>query len=196
MGKSDKSRNKVRVIAGSHRSRMIGFSDRPGLRPTGDRIRETLFNWLQLDVAGARCLDLFAGSGILGIEALSRGASWVDFVDADRQVCQDIDSNLKLLGIRNASIICNDALNWLESNAPPEPYDVLFLDPPFGSGLLEKVLGALQGKECIGERSKVYMECDRCKEEELVKSAAQANWQQLKFKRAGEVSFMLYRYGI
>jgi 16S rRNA (guanine966-N2)-methyltransferase len=193
MGKSDKSRNRVRIIAGSHRSRLISFADRPGLRPTGDRIRETLFNWLQLDVAGARCLDLFAGSGILGLEALSRGAIWVDFVDADRQVCQDIDSNLKLLGIRSASVICSDALGWLGSNACSEPYDVIFLDPPFGSGLLENVLNALRSKECLSDHGKIYVECDRRQEAGLLKSIALANWHQLRLKRAGEVSFMLYQ---
>lgn len=192
MGKSDKSRNKVRIIAGCHRSRLISFSDRPGLRPTGDRIRETLFNWLQLEIAGARCLDLFAGSGILGIEALSRGANWVDFVDADRRVCQDVDLNLKLLQITNASIVCSDALSWLGSKTCKEPYDVLFLDPPFGSGLLEKVLAALRDKDCLSDHGKIYVECDRHEEAEFVKNANLANWQQLKLKRAGEVSFMLY----
>lgn len=193
MSKSDKSKNKVRIIAGSHRSRLISFSDRPGLRPTGDRVRETLFNWLQLDIAGARCLDLFAGSGILGIESLSRGASWVDFVDADRRVCQDVDSNLKLLGITNASIVCSDALSWLASHTASDAYDVVFLDPPFDSEQLEKIMDALKHTDSLSEHCKIYVECNRQQEASVVESATAANWQQLKLKRAGEVSFMLYQ---
>ena len=197
MAKTDKSksqdRNKVRVIAGRHRSRQISFDDRPGLRPTGDRIRETLFNWLQLDIAGARCLDLFAGSGILGIESLSRNASWVDFVEVDRKVCQDIDANLKLLEISNAKVHCLDALAWLGNSAVKEKYDVLFLDPPFDSSALNSVLGSLQDCDCLNANSKIYIECDRGDEEQVTNSPAIANWKQLKQKRAGDVSFFLYQ---
>ncbi len=198
MSKTDKSRsqsrNKVRVIAGKYRSRQISFADRPGLRPTGDRIRETLFNWLQLDIAGARCLDLFAGSGILGIESLSRDASWVDFVDADRRVCQDIKANLELLQVTNASVQCVDALEWLARLDAKRKYDVLFLDPPFDSGVLDEVLNTANWKHCLNSGCKMYVECDYRAEEKVRSSQSMSSWIQLKHKRAGDVSYSLYQY--
>src|SRR5690554_6735429 len=110
-----KSTNSLRVIAGQWRSRRLHFPDLDGLRPTADRVRETLFNWLQERIAYARCLDLFAGSGACGIEALSRGAQFVRFVDVSPLATRALRANLELLGARNYDVLCEDSLTWIAS---------------------------------------------------------------------------------
>lgn len=125
----------MRIIGGSYRRRLLEFPDRDGLRPTPDRVRETLFNWLGQDLPGWRCLDLFAGSGALGFEAASRGATQVVMIEQDAAALAALEKNCRLLGIAQVEIRCGDAAAWLAGNRTP--FDLIFVDPPFTSGLAE-----------------------------------------------------------
>lgn len=181
--------NSVRIIGGFHRTRKIHFPDAPGLRPTADRIRETLFNWLRDDIHGARCLDLFAGSGALGIESLSRGAKEVEFVEMNSLVKKALAESLASLDIPNAVIHMEDALSWIHRNrASAEPFDVVFLDPPFADGLLPRVCQQLADSGLVRPGSKIYIESDA----DMPEIVAPGNWQALKSKRAGNVRFQLF----
>jgi len=188
-GSSKRSKNSVRIIGGFHRTRKIHFPDAPGLRPTADRIRETLFNWLRDDIHGARCLDLFAGSGALGIESLSRGAKVVEFVEMNSQVKNALAESIASLEIPNAVIHLEDALSWIHRNkASAEPFDVVFLDPPFADGLLPRVCQQLADSGLLKANAKIYLESDAA----LPEFVAPDNWQSLKSKRAGNVRFELF----
>lgn len=182
------TKNKVRIIAGTHRSRQVSFPDLPELRPSGDRVRETLFNWLQLDIAGATCLDLFAGSGILGMEAISRGASWVDFVDANALACKTIQSNLQLLEMSASKVHQSDAIHWLGSAQPKESYDLVFLDPPFSGKALTPAIELLESNKLFSSSAKLYIESGVALQDET----ALANWKLLKEKKAGQVLSYLF----
>ncbi len=133
-----KPANQVRVIGGEHRRRMLHFPDLPGLRPTPDRVRETLFNWLGQDLPGMVCLDAFAGSGALGFEAASRHASRVLMLEASRPACEALRQNRDLLKMERVEIRQAEALAWMRTAA--ERFDVIFLDPPFDGGLMEEAL--------------------------------------------------------
>jgi len=133
---------KVRIIGGRWRGRRIGVPSLPALRPSPDRVRETLFNWLQSVIGGARCLDLFAGTGALGIEALSRGASHVVFVDCEPMVARHLNDTVRQLEAEAmASVYVADAMRFLDG--PVQGFDVVFLDPPFASDLLGRALSRL-----------------------------------------------------
>ena len=151
----------VRIIGGELRSRRIIFSDIPGLRPTQDRIRETLFNWLAPYIRGATCLDLFAGSGVLGFESLSRGAKSVCFVDNHPKVLADLRVNAEKLTINSLqwTIIRGEIPNWMPQ-LPQAPFDIIFLDPPFHQGLLPAAiyLFAKYTSDCQG--ALIYMEME------------------------------------
>lgn len=176
--------NQLRIIGGSWRSRRVAFPDVEGLRPSPDRVRETLFNWLAPRIEGARCLDLYAGSGALGLEALSRGAAEVVFVDTDRRVIIQLEQNLKLLGARGAGVVQADALAFLQR--PPRPFDVVFLDPPFRQGLLPACLQGLAAG-WLAPGARVYVE----HEAELVEAPVPAGWALLRSKQAGQVRYSL-----
>ena len=133
--------NKVRIIGGAWRSRIINFPTQAGLRPTPDRVRETLFNWLGQNLAGKTCLDLFAGSGALGFEACSRGAQHVTLIEQNTKIFAALCDNAAKLGPEHLSIRCADGAMWLRDKA--DVYDVIFLDPPFQSEMLDKVLPLL-----------------------------------------------------
>lgn len=135
------SRSQVRIIGGSWRGRRIEFQAEPGLRPTPDRVRETLFNWLGQDLPGWVCLDLFAGSGALGFEAVSRGAGRVVMVERDAPAMAALQKNRATLGADQADLQRADAMSWLANNR--ETFDLVFLDPPFDSGLAGQVLADL-----------------------------------------------------
>ncbi len=153
--------NILRIIGGQWRSRKLSFPDAPGLRPTPDRIRETLFNWLQADIHGARCLDLFAGSGALGIEALSRGADNVAFVDTQKNAVSQLQQNLALLKVDqdNAQVYQLDAKVYLQNQARVDaPFDIVFLDPPYRKGLLNDALRLLQKKSLLTKNNLIYLE--------------------------------------
>lgn len=132
----------VRIIGGDWRGRKLPVLMAEGLRPTSDRVRETLFNWLQFDVAGAHCLDLFAGSGALGFEALSRGAKSVTFLELSMPVAQQLKTNLKTLNCTTAQVVQGDSLQWLDQPVE-QPFDIVFLDPPFNQGLMQLVVDKL-----------------------------------------------------
>ena len=157
------ARNEVRIIGGKWKGRKLSFPDSKTLRPTLGRVRETLFNWLRADVADARCLDLFAGSGALGFEALSRGASEVTFVDNDQSAAKALRNNAtRLLGNEgdciHAKIHQLSAWRFLdrcESGVEPR-WDLIFLDPPFDSGALERALMAIAERNLLNEHGRVY----------------------------------------
>ncbi|MEW6648231.1 MAG: 16S rRNA (guanine(966)-N(2))-methyltransferase RsmD [Pseudomonadota bacterium] len=176
--------NQLRIIGGTWRSRRVSFPDVEGLRPSPDRVRETLFNWLAPIIAGSRCLDLYAGSGALGLEALSRGAAAVTFVDTDRRVVQQLEQNLKLLGARGASVVQGDALNFLQR--APQAFDVVFLDPPFRRNLLPACLEQLAAG-WLAEGARVYVES----EAELGEPPLPPDWELLRSKQAGQVRYSL-----
>ncbi|MDP2029126.1 MAG: 16S rRNA (guanine(966)-N(2))-methyltransferase RsmD [Thiobacillus sp.] len=133
--------NRVRIIGGHYRRRLLDFPDADGLRPTPDRVRETLFNWLGQDLPGWTCLDLFAGSGALGFEAASRGAARVVMIERDAKAIRALESNRATLGASQLDILRADALAWLANNR--ETFDLIFIDPPFDSGLAASVLPEL-----------------------------------------------------
>jgi 16S rRNA (guanine966-N2)-methyltransferase len=133
--------NRVRIIGGQYRRRLLDFPDADGLRPTPDRVRETLFNWLGQDLPGWTCLDLFAGSGALGFEAASRGAARVVMIERDAKAIRALEANRATLGASQLDILRADALAWLATNR--ETFDLIFIDPPFDSGLAVAVLPEL-----------------------------------------------------
>ncbi|MGB2064245.1 MAG: 16S rRNA (guanine(966)-N(2))-methyltransferase RsmD [Marinomonas gallaica] len=181
-----KGQSKLRIIGGDWRSRQLPILDLDGLRPTTDRVRETVFNWLNFDIPGASCLDLFAGSGALGLEALSRGAKECTFVELNRAVAQQITHNLTTLKASNGSVINRDAMAYL--NTPPTAFDVIFLDPPFRKGLLEKIIPMIS-EGWLKPNGYIYIE----KESENALSCLPNHWQLEKEKRAGQLTYSLYK---
>jgi len=150
---------KIRIIGGQWRGRKLTVPDRAGLRPTGDRARETLFNWLQALTPGARCLDLFAGTGALGLEALSRGAASTVFVERDRQLAEALRGvAADWPGGERMEIVQADVLRWLADDH--RRYDLVFIDPPFGAGLQRRVLEALIEGGHLAANARVYVEQD------------------------------------
>lgn len=174
-----------RIIAGRWRSRRLAFPPRPGVRPTGDRIRETLFNWLQPVIPGARCLDLFAGSGALGLEALSRGAAEAVFVDRDPACIEAIGRHLQTLGAEGAERVTADAAAWLRG--PARAFDVVFLDPPFDSGLLVECCELLAAGGWVTPGGRIYLEHAAA----TPPPALPAGWRLLRSARAGAVRYHL-----
>jgi 16S rRNA (guanine966-N2)-methyltransferase len=173
----------VRIIAGEYRRRLIGVAPRPELRPTPDRVRETLFNWLGQDLRGMACLDLYAGSGALGFEAASRGARRVVLVERDRAALAQLESNRAVLGARQVEIVADDALHFLEQASAS--FDVVFLDPPFRQNAWPAIALRLPARLAPGAR--VYVEGPRPVE-------ASAPWRELRRARAGEVSYQLLEW--
>ena len=170
------SANRVRIIGGVHRSRWLNFPPAIGLRPTPDRVRETLFNWLGQDLTGAVCLDLFAGSGALGFEAASRGASAVVLVERDRTVADALRGNAATLRLDNVRIVQGDALEFLGSSSTP--FDVAFVDPPYARDDLDSVLARLAPRLASGAR--VYVEA-------AVPLAPAGGWEIVRQLTAGQV---------
>ena len=146
--------NRVRIIGGRYRRRLLDFPGSAGLRPTPDRVRETLFNWLGQDLPGWNCLDLFAGSGALGFEAASRGAARVVMIERDRAAIDALERNRALLGAGEVDILRADAQAWLENSR--EAFDLVFVDPPFESGLAAPALAVMAGHLKPG--GQVYIE--------------------------------------
>ncbi len=178
---------RLRIVAGKWRSRLLEIADAEGLRPTSERIRETLFNWLTPHIAGARCLDLFAGTGALGFEALSRGAASVVFVEQSPMAVETLRANAEALEAgRAADIRCGDALRFLSSSGDG-PFDIVFLDPPFAADLQEDLCRLLAAGTLLAESALVYVEQD------LAKPAADIpdGWRVLKSKAAGNVRYSL-----
>lgn len=190
MSQSTKQKNNsVRIIAGEYRSRKLEFPSLEGLRPTADRIRETLFNWLQDSIQGAVCLDLFAGSGALGFEALSRGASHVDFIEQNSSAVNSIRDNIQRLDARNGSVYCSDAFAWLDTCAQrSKQYGLIFLDPPFKGEALAHAMVKLESTKLLTDGGLVYIE----KERQSIDDVLPDNWVEVRSKKAGTVQFGLY----
>lgn len=184
MTRNKPRRNTFRIIGGSCRGRRVAFDDRPGLRPSPDRVRETVFNWLAADVPGARCLDLFAGSGSLGMEALSRGAAEAWFVDSDSRVVRRLKANLGELDLAGGRVVRADAETFVDSRGPA--FDLVFLDPPFGTGQLGRTLEKLAAGPRLAGNALVYLESPA---DEPV--AVPPGWREIRHKRAGRVAFRL-----
>ena len=177
--------DQVRIIGGNWRGRRLHFHGVDNVRPTPDRVRETVFNWLQTLIAGARCLDLFAGSGALGIEALSRGAAEVVFVERHTLAAHLLQENLSLLRAASNQVVQADVLVWLRTQA--RPFDIVFLDPPFGQGLVVPVCEALEQGGWLMPRTYIYLES----EAELDHPRLPATWGIIRDKRAGQVRYRL-----
>jgi 16S rRNA (guanine966-N2)-methyltransferase len=177
----------VRIIGGSLRRSRLDVPEAPGLRPTSDRVRETLFNWLAPIIEGARCLDLFAGTGALGIEALSRGAGWVDFVERDPRLAQALRQNLERLRQTQAAVRCADALQTL-ADPPTEAYDVVFVDPPFTESLWQPAVIALDANGWLRAGAWIYLEMPA-----TVQVGVPDAWPLHRESAAGAVRFALYR---
>ncbi len=156
-----------------------------GLRPTGDRVRETLFNWLADDINGANCLDLFAGSGALGFEAASRGAQQVTLLELHRQAAQQLQANQQLLKAENIQLVNTDALSWL-SQYQQACFDIVFIDPPFAQNMWEQTLRALGECSAVGPSTLLYLEYPKS---HLI--TLPAHWRWLKQKTAGDTGFGL-----
>jgi 16S rRNA (guanine966-N2)-methyltransferase len=183
----------IRIIGGEHRSRQLKVLDRPGLRPTPDRVRETLFNWLAADISGAHVLDLFAGSAVLGLEALSRGAKHCDFVEKDPAAANLIQQNIELLRLgEQAQLKRMDALVFLKQT-PPQPYDVIFLDPPYASDLLAKVLPMLTQPGWLSSHAKIFIDQSAHSTPPPALSDGTLGWECLRQGKAGDVHYSLYQ---
>jgi 16S rRNA (guanine966-N2)-methyltransferase len=182
------ARNSVRIIGGTWRGRRVSFPDLPGLRPTPDRVRETLFNWLQHDIGGARCLDLFAGSGALGLEALSRGAKECVFVEQAQAAARALQEQLRQFGgAARGRIVEMGAARFLRT--PGDAFDIVLLDPPFGEGALDRYVPLIADGGWTRTGSLVYLENERA----AGKPPIPLHWEWLKSKSAGEVGYHLAR---
>ncbi len=192
----------LRIIAGAWRGRRWHFPANRAIRPTPDRVRETLFNWLGQRLDGAHCLDLFAGSGALGLEALSRGAQSVVFVERDAASAAALRALLAAWPLPGASgvaaaaaarVVAGDALRWLAAPRPADlpPFDVVFLDPPFATSILARCCAALERYGWLAERARVYVECVA----RTPPPALPVGWEWMRSGRAGDVGYHLAERG-
>lgn len=179
---------KLRIIGGQWRGRQFTFPEVEGLRPTGDRIRETLFNWLSGYVAESRCLDLFAGSGAMSLEALSRGAASVTALELDRSAAKMIQSFANDLGANNIEVINTNTLEWIAKDNSAEPFDIVFIDPPFAAEMVSQSVALLLRGGWLHSDSWIYIEADR----RLPKPELPTGVIEHRFKEAGQVSYGLY----
>jgi len=179
--------NTLRIIGGEWRGRRIRFPGKGGIRPTPDRVRETLFNWLAAHVPGSRCLDLFAGSGALGLEALSRGAASTTFIERDRENAASLRETAALLAPGRATVLQADALTWL--GGPPAPHDIAFLDPPFDAGLLAGAMQLLESRGWLAPEAFIFIETRA----EQGAPDLPAGWIAHRSGRAGAVGYHLAR---
>ncbi len=180
-----KANNTVRISAGEWRSRLLKFPDVDGLRPTPDRVRQTVFNWLGQELHGLSCLDLFAGTGVMAFEALSRGASQVVLIEKSRLAYQALLDNKTALKATNAQVLNLDALQFLKQNQ--QLFDVIFVDPPYHQGLINQALPLI--KNALSEDGLIYVEAEFA----LV---ACADWQVYKAGKAGNVFYHLLKVAI
>ena len=178
-------RQQVRVIAGEWRGRKIDFPERPDLRPTPDRVRETLFNWLAVSIPGARCLDLFAGSGALGIEALSRGASFCDFVDTDSEVVRCLRQSLERFHAADRAEVHQGLAEDMADCG--RSWDIVFVDPPYRAGLAIPMLSTLHNHRCLTPHALVYLESAREDDTAIPHQLFEVHRE----KTAGDVRFRL-----
>lgn len=179
----------VRIIGGTWRGQKLNFVPVEGLRPTVDRIRETLFNWLAPTIYEAHCLDLFAGSGALGFEALSRGASSATLIEQDPAAIRLLQQNQSRLKAEHAHIVKANALEWLRTTKAFQPFDIVFLDPPFAASLLQSCCDLLKQKSFLAANAYIYMESDSNQPPPIIPTS----WCALKEKTTGQVTYRLFR---
>ncbi|MBB3225629.1 16S rRNA (guanine966-N2)-methyltransferase [Luteibacter sp. Sphag1AF] len=179
---------RIRISGGNLRNSRLDVPDLPGLRPTPERVRETLFNWLQPVINGARCLDLYAGTGALGIEALSRGASCVRFVEREPRLAAALRANLVRLKVENPEVAADDAARLVSQAPAGKPYDVVFLDPPFALEAWTSIAAQLEKAGWLAGHAWIYVERARHTPVEMP-----ANWLAHREGVAGEVAYTLYR---
>lgn len=178
-------KNQLRIIGGKWRGRKLTFPDTVNLRPTPDRVRETLFNWLQPVIVGARCLDLFSGSGALGFEAASRGAADVVMLDQDRTVTDSLTQHVTTLQAAEVHIVHSNGIDYLDGAA--STFDIVFLDPPYDQDILKSCCHLLEGKGWLSAKAHVYLEhSSSASLPELPE-----NWRVIRSKKAGNVSYHL-----
>ncbi|CAM2918018.1 16S rRNA (guanine(966)-N(2))-methyltransferase RsmD [Legionella worsleiensis] len=178
-------KHSIRIIGGQFRGKKIQFPEVEGLRPTPDRVRETLFNWLMMDIKEARCLDAFAGSGALGLEAFSRGAAKVVFVEQSPIAHASLRQTLSQLNHPSLKLIKTDALSYL--NQCTEQFDVIFLDPPFAKNYIPQCMELIRQKQLLPPGGLVYIESSTATELD------EQYWHQVKLKQAGQVIFGLFQ---
>ena len=186
---SQQSSGSVRIIGGKWRSRNLRFVSVDGLRPTGSRIRETLFNWLAPTIEGARCLDLFTGSGALCFEAISRGADCCLAIEANSQAVSELRYNQAQLTANNLDIVSGDCQKLLERGNTAKPYDIIFLDPPFDMQLHKQVSRLLISGNWLASKAQIYCEFPATEAQDLPLS-----WRLIKDKIAGNVRYCLFEY--
>lgn len=178
----------LRIIAGEWRGRKLSFPAIEGLRPTPDRVRETLFNWISAHIPGAKCLDLFTGSGALGLEALSRGAGQTTMVDLSGVATGQLQNNLQTLKATNATVVQADVQQWLGQQTDSQQYDLVFMDPPFRKELAASCCEKLEMQGLLAPRAMIYVET----ESELSVLQVPDNWHLHREKHAGQVTYRLY----
>jgi 16S rRNA (guanine966-N2)-methyltransferase len=183
--------NRVRIIGGEWRGRLIEFVDAEGLRPTKDLIRETLFNWLQFHLPGSRCLDAFAGSGALGFEAASRGAAEVVMVEASGEVTAQLRRQASVLQATQVEIVYSDLQQYLQRSNKPLPFDIVFLDPPFNTDLLMHSCEWLHNLRLLQAGAHIYLEAAKA----AGLPSLPAGWNWLKQKQSGDVAYGLAKAG-
>ncbi|HLR17448.1 MAG TPA: 16S rRNA (guanine(966)-N(2))-methyltransferase RsmD [Alcanivoracaceae bacterium] len=182
------SKNSVRIIGGRHRGRRLAFQDHNNeVRPSSDRLRETVFNWLQFKLHGAQVLDAFAGSGVLGAEAVSRGAKHATFIELSRQHAQQLKTALAPILNDQHTVVCADALQWLQQT-PHTQFHLVFVDPPYHLGLQERLCAALVAQPWLAENALVYVESDS----KLAAPTVPATWVLEKEKTMGQIRAQLY----
>lgn len=185
--KPKSSQGFIRIISGLWRGRKLPVFDAEGLRPTTDRVKETLFNWIAQDVGHAKCLDLFAGSGGLGFECASRQADSVLLIEKNPQAYKQLNTNIATLKANNIKVLNQDALSFLDTT--PTEFDLVFLDPPFHQGLLDEALVKLEQNGWLAPEAKIYIETEKS----LTQINLPSHWQLLREKTAGQVCYRLYQ---
>ncbi|MCG9748373.1 16S rRNA (guanine(966)-N(2))-methyltransferase RsmD [Shewanella sp. Isolate8] len=188
MARNRPASGQVRIIAGQWRSRKLPIHDLEGLRPTTDRVRETLFNWIAGDLPGARVLDCFGGSGALCFEALSRYAKYAKVFELQASAAKQLKQNLATLKCDCADVVQGDTLVQLKT-PPAEGFDVVFIDPPFRKGLAQACIDALVAQDWLNQDALVYVETEK----EHPPLGLPSGWMPLKEKQAGQVTYRLYR---
>jgi 16S rRNA (guanine966-N2)-methyltransferase len=181
------TQSQIRIIAGRWRGRKLIFSATEGLRPTTDRVRETIFNWLQFDIAQSRCLDLFAGSGALGLEAASRGAETVTLVEKNIQAVHYLTDNCRLLAAENCRVVLASAEQFIANNQ--EQYDIIFLDPPYKANLWTEISEQLMESGLVAPSAYIYLECPAKGDLPTLPN----QWQLKKDKKAGVIRYCLFQ---
>ncbi|ANZ22278.1 16S rRNA (guanine(966)-N(2))-methyltransferase RsmD [Buchnera aphidicola (Diuraphis noxia)] len=184
-----KKNGKVYIVSGKLKGRKISFTSAVNLRPTTNRIRKTVFEWLTKYIKHARCLDCFAGSGALGIEAISRHAEFLTFLEIRKQTIMNLKNNIHTLNIHNLEIIHTNTLNWLKKHGTP--YDIIFIDPPYHTGLIQLTLELLEKNKWVKKNSLIYIEKAKGKSLSLSK-----NWILHKKKITNDIEYYLYFFNI